>query len=189
MTKEEATYRLASAYIKEYRQVGGYLFTMKNVDRTKWIKFFERAAGYRSIVGWSPEEHVKSCFEKHGKILPFRIFGKTAIEAWEEYNHRYKNKIKNDYIVQMLDSYKKIKKWNKQEYDPTYYRSNILLMKRKTLSIYLLCLSKEYRILNKEQHYYTEEELDIKRVIVFTNKKVWNKMIEVLKDDFYQKGE
>ena len=184
MIKEDISYRLADAFIKEYRKTGNYLFSMKSVDKSKWWTHFEKASSYRYIKGWTPEVHVKSCFEKYGKILPYRLYGKTAIAAWEEYQHRYNENNKNDYVIQMLNKYKKIKKWG-GEYTPEFYKNNLMLLKRKMLSIHFLSLSKEFRRLNQEHHFYDEEELNIKRVIVYKNKKVFNKMKEVFGEDFY----
>jgi hypothetical protein len=184
MLKDEVSYRLASAFINEYRKHNSYLFTLKNVDKTKWWVHFEKASGYRSIKGWTPETHVKCCFEKYGKILPFRLYGKTAIEAWEEYHHRYDGKQSNDIITQMLDTYKKMKKWG-GEYTADFYKNNKLMLKRKNLSIHFLSLSKEFRKINDEEHYYDKETLNIKRTIVFRNKKLYKKMKELFGSDFY----
>ena len=184
MIKDEVSYRLASAFIIEYRKYNSYLFTMTSVDKTKWWIHFEKASGYRSIKGWTPEAHVKSCFEKFGKILPFRLYGKTAIEAWEEYHHRYEGKQGNDFLVQMLDTYKKIKKWG-GEYTPEFYDKNKIVLKRKTLSVHFLSLSKKFREINEEENYYDRDILNIKRTVVFKNKKVYKKMKEIFKEDFY----
>jgi len=183
--KEEASYGLARTFIEEYKKFGRYLFSMKTVDKSKWWVHFERAAGYRSIEGWTPEIHVKSCFEKYGIILPFRLFGKTAIEAWEEYHHRFEEKKTNNFIVQMLDTYNRMKK-QYGGYNPDFFKENLLLIKRGILSIHFLSLSKTFRELNKEKGFYDTDMLDIKRQVVCTNKKVFNKMKELFKDDFYR---
>ena len=185
MIKEEVSYRLASAFMKEYKNYGSYLFSMRNVDKTKWWVHFERAAGYRSIEGWTPETHVKSCFEKYGKILPFRIYGKTALEAWKEYHHRYDEPNKNSFVIQMLGTYKKMKKWG-NGYDSKFYEANKLAIRRKLLSIHFLSLSKAFRELNEIERYYDDDMLDIKRSIVYTNKKLYSKMKELFNDDFYE---
>ena len=185
MLKEEASYGLARTFIEEYKKFGKYLFSMKTVDKSKWWVHFERAAGYRSIKGWTPEIHIKSCFEKYGIILPFRLYGKTALEAWEEYHHRFEEKKTNSFLIQMLDTYSRMKK-QYGEYNLDFYRDNKLLLKRKTLSVHFLSLSKEYRRINDEDNYYDKETLDIKRQVVCTNKKIFNKMKEVFKEDFYR---
>lgn len=185
MTKEEVSYRLADTFIKEYKQFDSYLFSMRTVDKSKWWTHFQKAAGYRSIKGWTPEVHVKSCFEKYGKILPFRLFGKTALEAWEEYHHRYEGKQSNDFVIQMLDTYKRIKKWSKDgSYDPEFYKNNVIFIKRGILSIHFLSLSKSFRMLNEVENFFDEETLNFKRAMVFRNKKLVNKMKEVFGEDF-----
>lgn len=192
MTKEEIAYRLADTFMREAKKHNSYSFSMRTVDKSKWWIHFQKAAGYRSIKGWTPEVHIKCCFEKHGNILPFRIYGKTAIGAWEEYHHRYEGKQTNDYVVQMLTTFKKIKKWNhpnrkflKDEYKPEYYVHNRMLLKRHNLSIHFLSLSREFRRLNEIENYYDEDDLNFKRAVVFRNKKLVNKMKEVFKEDFY----
>jgi len=184
MTKEEVSYRLADTFLKEYKKHNSYLFSMKTVDKSKWWIHFQKAASYRSIKGWIPEVHIKSCFEKYGKILPFRIYGKTAIGAWEEYHHRYEGKQTNNYVIQMLGTFKKIKKW-RGGYNPEYYKNNIYTIQRKTLSIHFLSLSKEFRKLNNEIGLYDIDVLNFKRAMVFRNKKLVNKMKEVFGKDFY----
>jgi hypothetical protein len=185
MTKEEVSYRLADTFMKEYKQFDSYLFSMRTVDKSKWWIHFQKAAGYRSIKGWNPEVHVKSCFEKYGKILPFRLFGKTALAAWEEYHHRYEGKQTNDFIIQMLDTYKRIKKWSDNDsYDPEYYKNNIMNIKRGNLSIHFLSLSKSFRRLNEVENFFYEEDLNFKRAVVFRNKKIVSKMKEIFGKDF-----
>jgi len=185
MTKEEISYRLADTFMREYKKFNSYLFSMKTVDKSKWWSHFEKAAGYRSIEGWTPEVHIKSCFEKYGKILPFRIYGKTAIGAWEEYHHRYEEKQGNDIVVQMLDTFKRIKKWNDGEgYNWGYYSANLRNIKRGILSVHFLSLSKEFRRLNEEENFYELETLNFKRAMVFRNKKLVIKMREIFGEDF-----
>ena len=185
MLKEEASYRLASAFINEYKKFGSYLFSMKSVEKSKWWIHFQKASGYRSIQDWNPETHVKSCFEKYGKILPFRIYGKTALEAWKEYHHRYEEKRTNNFVIQMLDTYNRMKK-QYDGYNPDFFRENLLLIKRGTLSIHFLSLSKSFRELNEEKGFYDAEVLDIKKQVVGANKKVYKKMKEIFKEDFYR---
>lgn len=188
MLKEEAAYRLAETFINEYKKFGKYLFNMKTVDKSRWWVHFERAAGYRSVKGWTPEVHVKSCFEKYGEIMPFRLFGKTALEAWEEYHHRYEEDGKNDYVVQMLDTFKKIKKWSHNGYKADYFNQDLIPFwyRRNNYSIHFLSLSKTFRERNRVEHLVDEEVLNTKRQVVFTNKQVYKKMQEVLGEDFYR---
>jgi len=188
MTKEEAIIRMANTYWIEASKNNLYIFkrgeTGEGIFKSKFFNHFEKAAGYRSIKGWKPEVHIKCCFEKFGAILPFRIYGKSALEAWNEYHHRYEGKQSNDFVVQMLNTFKKIKKW-KGEYNPEYYRNNIYFLKRKNLSIHFLSLSKEFRKLNEEIGLYDVDTLNFKRAMVFRNKKLVNKMKEVFGKDFY----
>lgn len=185
MIKEEISYRLAEAFMKESKKNGQYLFSMRTVDKSKWWVHFERTAGYRSIKGWTPETHVKCCFEKHGPILPFRLFGKTALEAWEEYHHRFDDVNKNDFVVQMLNTYKKMKKIY-GEYNPEFYKANQLFIRRGNYSIHFLSLSKSFRELNDKMFFYDEDVLDMKRIVVYTNKKVYKTMESLFGDDFYK---
>jgi hypothetical protein len=112
------------------------------------------------------------------------LFGKTALEAWEEYHHRYKGKQGNDYVVQMLDTYKKMKK-QYGKYCSEFYEKNRYQLQRNSFSVHFLCLSTEFRKMNEIENYFDKDVLNVKRQIVHTNKKVWGKMEELFGDDFY----
>ena len=184
MLKEEVAYRLSQSFFKEYKKrYNKILYNPKTVEKSKWWRYFEKAARFRNIDGWSPEIHVLSVFEKYNDVMPFFLYSDKALKAWEEYKAAFDHN-KNNYLVQMLDTYKKIKK-QYGEYNTDFYKDNLHLIKRKRYSIHFLSLSKVFREINDIEHIYSNEELDIKRIIVYNNKKVKEKMKEIFKEDLY----
>ena len=186
MIKEEVAYRLADEFLKEYKKTKPYpLYSLRTVDKSKWWVHFERASGYRCKEGWNPETHIKCCFDKFGPVLPFRIYGKKAEEAWEELHDNYDKVNRNDFLTQMLGTYKIMKK-EFGGYDTDFYKKKLLFIKRKSYSVHFLSLSKTFRELNREENIYDEEELNNKRLVVSRNKKVIKKMKELFGEDFYE---
>lgn len=192
ITRDEAAYRLAESFIKEYKKYDFKTFSMKNVETSKWWPYFQKAADYRTIEGWTPEIFIKCLFEKYGKILPFRIVGKSAEAAFNEYKHRYESSDPLMFIKGMLETFNKIKNWSieKNFNEPNFKEFfndpiNIEKAKRGQFSIYFLSICKPFIELNKEKNLIDRNTLTFKRLSVTSNKKLLSKMKETLKEDFY----
>ena len=192
ITRDEAAYRLAESFVKEYKKYDFKTFSLKNVEKTKWWIYFQKAADYRVIEGWTPEVYIKCLFEKYGKILPFRIVGKNAEKAFQEYKHRYEESDPTLYIKGMLETYKKIKQWSLDNgFEESNYieffnnTNNIERARRSQFSIYFLSICRPFIELNQEQEILDRNTLTFKRMSIASNKKVFAKMKEVLGENFY----
>ena len=192
MHKSEAALALADAFITEYRKYDFRFPSMKSIQRSKWWIHFERAAELRYLEDWNAIIWVKCQFEKNGKILPFQLYGKKAIDAFEEYKHRYiagRADRKLQIISAMLSTHKLIKKWcNKQnlpeiDYE-AYFKSNIDKFTRGQLSLYYLSICRPFM----ENFFPDQEDMDamkLKRAWVHKNKSLKAKLQEIMGDDFY----
>lgn len=197
MLKDEAALALADAFITEYRKFDFRFPSMKTIQKSKWWMHFERAAELRYIKDWNAKIWVKCQFDKYDKILPFRLYGKMAEEAFEEYKHRYisgQDDREKQIIVGMLATYKMIKNWSKKndindlggvDYE-SYFRNptNFDKFTRGQLSSFFLSVCKPF-VCN---YFPAQDEMDkmkLQRAWVHKNKKLKKKLIEIMGDDFY----
>ena len=186
MYLEEAAYLLAMSFSREYKKHDFRFPSINNIKNTKWWAHFLRAAELRSMENWNPDIWVKCQFEKEGKILPFQLYGKKAIDNFKEYSFRItdKDKDKESQVVSgMLSSYKKIKIWMKQNNTDKiedFFKDteNIKKVKNGQVSKYLLSVCRPtYSIIDKE-------DLMAKRAYIHQNKKIKETLKSVLGDVF-----
>jgi len=191
MYKDEAAMALADAFITEYRKHDFRFPTMKSIRKSKWWIHFERAAELRHIEDWDAKIWVKCQFDKYGKILPFRLYGKKAQEAFQEYKHRYldgEDDKERQLITSMLSTYKTIKIWCKKKNLPEinyneYFQNNINKAERGQLSQHFLSICRPFR--ENFEGVLDDDALMIKRAYVYKNKRLVNKLKEVMGNDFY----
>lgn len=192
MRKDEAAMALADAFITEYKKFDFRFPNKNNIQNSKWWIHFERAAELRYLKDWNPTIWVKCQFDKNGKILPFRLYGKKAEEAFQEYKHRYltgKEDRERQIISAMLATYKTIKLWCKKndidgiDYD-AFFEDRFDKYVRGQLSLHFLSICKPFMEL-----YFPEdhdlESMKLKRAWVHRNKKLKNKLKEIMGTDFY----
>ncbi len=192
MFKDEAAMALADAFITEYKKYDFRFPTMRTIRNSKWWIHFERAAELRYIEDWNAKIWIKCQFDKYGKILPFRIYGKKAEEAFQEYKHKYisgKEDRELQIISGMLSTYKSIKLWCKKndikdiDYK-LYFESNKQKIIRKQFSPYFLSICRPFM----EGNFLKEEDIDLlrlKRAWVYKNEKIKNKLLNIMGKDFY----
>jgi len=191
MRKDEAALELADAFITEYRKVDFRFPSMKTVTNSKWWIHFERAAELRYLKDWNARIWVKCQFDKYDKILPFRLYGKMAEEAFNEYKFRYiegQDDREKQVITAILATFNDVKVWckknNNGEINYSEYFKNPRIrqrIKRKELSLHFISICKSF----DNQGLIDSDSLKIKRAIVHKNKKLKNKLIEVMDNEFF----
>lgn len=183
--------KLAQAFIKINRGYDYKKITLKTLKKPKWWGHFLKAAQYyKNKPEWDPYLFVKCLFTKHGKIYPHILSWKTSWDIYLDYKEVVKEK-EIDYkeiANQLLQDYKKIKKWmeeNNKSFKSFFENKvNLMKIKRGLLSNWFLSLiTYTYQIHNFLD--IDENLLLAKRAIILKNKKIANKMKEVLGKYFY----
>lgn len=187
MTREEAAYDLAGEYLKFYKKYTYKIFSLNTIKNTKWWIHFLRAADLRYIDGWSAYKWVSAQFKKEGKILPFRLYGKRAIDNFQDYENLSEKENKDlTKLKGMLSTYKNIynniKNYNSFE---DFFEENEIKVKRGNYSKHFLSIFKPFIVYNKEHNILNEDELKIKRAILFKNEKIKSTLQKTLKENFY----
>ena len=146
---------------------------------------------------WDAYEYISFIFETYDKPLPFiLLYQKNWIAFLEHKESRTKN---NDlYIAKsILETLKEIKNWTeKNNYDNIAIYEffcdsrNYLFLKRGKYSPYFLSISrsflKKYFELPTEerQEIISEQDLMVKRITVKNNKKISNKLKQIMGDEY-----
>lgn len=195
--KDYEAYNLAKYFLNSYRKYSFKIFKLNNVKNTKWWKFFvETIEKYGEEKNWDAKKYIEVNFEEHGKILPFFLPGKKAFETFQNHMKRGERNVDEAVAKDLLLSYKIVNDWckkNNAEFSNEEFISNYvnqLKFKRKELSTYYVVISKSLFNFLQER---VRRELNInldkqkvlnKRAVIFNNKKITEKMKEILKDDF-----
>lgn len=185
---------------KNFLQYSDYLKYLKlsNITKTKWWQHFLKTIElHGKKKEWGARDFVKVQFDEFGQIYPFHLVSK---KAWNTYIEFYKKgKADKDITIakSLLNGYNKIKKWSKENgFDFINYKGffedkkNMFFINRKEFSLYFLTISKSflniYRNLtkNEKEDIISLNDFRIKRAYIFKNKKILNKIKEILGEEF-----
>ena len=199
MSLEREANRLAESYLRIFLSRFRYrLFSLKNVKETKWwSSFFKTASFFSQEKEWDPYKYVSFVFDINEKPLPFVLVNKGMWQSYKEHCQTRTNDKDNIVAKSLLTTFNEIKDWSlKNKYDTIsvekFFKDpkNFLFLKRGKFSPYFLATSrsfiKMYNTLGKEEReqIITEDDLMIKRLTVTNNKKISNKLKEVLGEEF-----
>lgn len=154
MREYDAAVLLAKFYIMEYNKYSYAFPTEKTIEKSKWWKFFLKAAKHKNLDRWEASVWVKCQFEKYGKVFPPQISGDNAIEAFEEYKHRFldgdKDQIKQ-VVAGISSGLKDVQLWCKRNNDDildysVYFDSPRIQqrIKRKEISHYFISVCRSF---------------------------------------------
>lgn len=199
MSKREEAINIARIYLKFFRGKFRYnLFSLKNIERTKWWSSFMKSASFFEEKGEKdPYEYIEFLFDNFEKPLPFSILYN---KNWDDFLDYRETKIQsNDLSIakSIVRTYNEILLWTKKNnyskiaiYEFFSDPKNFTFLKRGRFSPYFLSISKSFMIkyleLDEEEkeEIISEHDLKIKRVMVRRNKKLNNKLEEVLGDEY-----
>jgi hypothetical protein len=195
--EREAT-KLAEAYIKLFLGKFRYrLFSLKTLKESKWwSSFFKAASSFSQEEEWDPYKYTSYLFGIIDKPFPFMyVYGKN----WTGYTDYIRSRTKGDASVakSLLTTYIEIRDWSKKEtYDIIAVEAfftvpnNFMFLKRGKYSPYFLSISRSFmRIYNslteKEKNsIISQDDLIIKRRTVLNNKKISQKLCEILGEEY-----
>ena len=175
-------------------------YKLNEIKKSKWWNHFLKTVElYANEEKWNAEEFIKSQFEAKDKIFPFELIRKESWKIFLDYlNNKPKNSTEISIAKDLLNSYNMIKNWcykNKKEFSVEDYINNPInenLLKRNNgPSLYFLSISKSFRkfyenLNNEDKNKIGMIEIfDLKRSIIYSYKKIWNKMKEILNEEMY----
>lgn len=194
LREETIAFDLAKYFLLFYKKYTTKTFKLSSVKTTKWWNFFLKTAQeYSTLEDFDAYVWVASQFDKHGKILPYMIYGEGALKTFNEYKERFNINSTKQLAENLLLTYNVIKKWSKQNGFETINfseylnnKKNILFLERKNVNPILLTVVKSFIEMDRNirDKILSEEEISIKRSLIFSNKKIKNKLTEILKNEF-----
>ncbi len=198
MNYRKEAIRLAEIYLRNFTGKFRYrLFSMKNVEQSKWWSSFIKTASFFSDTeDWDPHGYVSFIFDLYEKPFPFVFVNQ---KNWIAFVEHKKSRTKDDMamVKSLLATYNEIKDWTKKNkydkiavYDFFSDPKNMVFLRRGKFSPYFLSISKSFmrkysELGEKErEEIMGKEELFIKRITVLNNEKLANKLKEVLGEEF-----
>lgn len=198
MNLEREAKKLAEAYLKFFLGRFRYrLFSLKDVKGTKWwSSFYKAASSFSKEKEWNAYEYAFFIFEINEKPFPFMfVYGKNWIAYKEHIQARTKGE--NTVATSLLNTFNEIKGWSRKNgYEGLAVEdffsnpNNFVFLKRGKFSPYFLSVSRSfikiYNSLTEEEKndIITENDIVIKRRTVLDNKKISQKLIEVLGEEY-----
>jgi len=194
---EIEAFNLSKFFLKRFKQYTFKTYRLNNVKNSKWWPHFLRVVEkHINKPEWNAERFVNFVFDEYGLIYPPQL---KKQEYWDEYLNKFRVKEYQTEVKiakEILNSYKYIKRWgsknNSKNSIEDFFNNpkTITLLERKIISPYFLCICKPflkmYANLTEEQRnsIISKKELKLKRVVLFSYRKVKDKMKEVLKENF-----
>lgn len=138
---------------------------------------------------WDIKKFIDIQFDEYGKILPFHLPRKEAWDIYIEYFRRGEVNKDKAVALALLNTYKRIRKFGTFE-EFFNDKKNMLFVIRGEISPYFLSISRSFlkvysKLTKKEKNnIIIKERLEICRAMVFSNKKILNKIKEVLGSEF-----
>jgi hypothetical protein len=188
---EKEAVKLAEAFSSFYKEYSYPLYRRNTLKKSKWWKFFFRAADmYSNLKDWDAYIWVACQFEKHGKRFPPQLVGQEAFDTFQEYKHRFREKKSSSLVRSLIDTYKKILDWSVETgNDPSLFltdKKNLFLLERGEINSAFFVVSKSFIALDEEikNKIISKEEFMTKRAMILNNDRLKNKMMEILGEDF-----
>ena len=183
---EKEALKLSEAFSSFYRKFGYPLYKYHSVKKSKWWKFFFKAADlYSNLPDWDAYVWVACQFEKHGKRYPPQLIGQEAFDTFQEYQHRFN--IKGGDGVSLAKSlymtYKTVKDWSeKNGYNKTNFRvfledeKNLFKLRRHDINNSLFTIVQSFYDVEESvrEGIINREEMMAKRAAIFRNDKIKN---------------
>jgi len=187
---EREAFLLAKSFLERYKKLDFRTFRISKVKESKWWKHFVSCVELRSSKKeWDTKRFIDIQFNEFGKILPFHLPTKKAWDIYIEYYRRGEVDKEKAVALGLLNSYKKIKKFGTYK-DFFNDKKNMLFVIRGELSPYFLSISRSFLKVyanlteNQKKNIISKEKLKISRAMVFSNRKILNKIKEALGKEF-----
>lgn len=183
--------------IENFKRTGKNLPIKIFLKEKWWNHFVKTATLYKDKPEWDPRLFIKTIFAKYDIPYPYHLSWKNTWKIYLEYKD-FVNSKGIDYVSiskTLLNDWKKIKRYfgEKEINLPEFFnnRNNIEKIKRGFLSIHFLSLCKTFKELNDQYLYIDHRTLFAKRLVILKNKKINDKMKEILGNEFLEeiKGE
>jgi hypothetical protein len=187
--KEQQAFILARAYLNEFSKLDVRHFHISSVKKTKYWKAFTKTVEFfGDEPEWDASKFVKVLFYAFGKIYPFQMATKKSWETYVDYYNRGEIDIETNIAKSLLNSHQFIKRWEEKNNKKFFSYDNTSLF--RNISPYYLSISQQfydvYCLLPEidKKRIIDKNDLETKRIMVNIHKKIYEKMKEVLGNDF-----
>ena len=169
--------------MKEFRsQFISRFNTFINLKDTssKWYKYFLKTVLlFSDNPEWDAGEFIRTNFEQRGKIYPTQLPNKLSWQTFLDYRENEDFTDDKNLIYILLEDFKKAKSYG-FDLDKMIYSIH-----NNEISNYFLSIFRPFIEYNKKNRVVSVTSLDAKRIEIKKNKKLYNKLKEVLKEKFY----
>lgn len=192
MFRDKEVLTLAKYFLQEYRKKRPYCTL--NALKKHWKYFEQTVDTFASNPEWNARAFILSLFEERD-VFPPMLPTKKSWETFIEYKHRfvYHDNEKN-LVSSLLNTYKKIKEWSERNgfncinYEAFFKdEKNRFFIKRNNFDTYLFTICKSFlQWYNQleDKSFLPEMKFISQRAMIFQNKKILNKMRQVLEKEF-----
>lgn len=179
INKEIEAFNLIKEFKNQFREKFDSFFYLK--DKTsKWYKYFlNTVLMFSDEPDWDAKEFIRTNFEQRGKIYPSQLPNKYSWQIYQEYKENKKFSDEKNLIYILLEDFKKAKSYD-FDLDKMAY-----IINNNEISNYFLSIFKPFVEYNKKNKVVSDLTLSAKRIKVKENKKLYDKLKEVLGDNFY----
>lgn len=188
MNKEFETFKLSLIYRTHFKKFDQRIFTAKTITNSKWWPYFEKVIDkFCDRENWDPSVFIEAqFFFKGGKVYPPELPTEKSWKNFLDYlNYKEKESDEETTVKNALNGFSSVKNFclknnipfGVSEYiDNDYNRKKI---ERNEIPIHFFLFSK---VFNKKFNIKD----DIKKTLVRSNKKLLEKIKNVLKEDYEQ---
>jgi hypothetical protein len=189
---------IAKVYLQYHKKYTNKIPSFTNIEGSKWWVYFMKCAMlYGNKEEWNTYKFIEAQFDTKGDVYPYEL---SKSDAWEIYlEYRKRDSDLEIYVARnLLATYNYMKDWSKDNgYDVPNYKKFFndpkqrFYIKRQSLSFYLFSILKSFyeefynKLSDEEKDSLIEvEELMKLRAVIYSNRKLKNKMQEVLGHEF-----
>lgn len=186
---EKEAYKLAKIFLAIYKKYSTIHFRLKKVDKSKWWKYFIKIAkDHMQEKDWNGYTFITAQFEEYGKVFPNQLLNKEAYQTYLDYKERLERDTLKQILTSIVETFKLVKAQSKGTLDIKKFLINNrskLLLGNINPYLFLFCKSfyEEFDYEDMESMFY-DEDIDVKRAVIFKEKKVISKLRSLLKDEF-----
>jgi len=185
---EQEAFALARAFLNEFSKLDPKHFRISNVKNSKyWKAFIKTVEMFGKNPEWDCYKFVEIQFYEFGKIYPFQLATKRAWDTYFDYYSRGEVDAEKNIAKSLLNSYQFIKRWEEKNKKKFFTHENYTMF--NNISPYYLAISQSfydtYCLMPEvdKKKLISENDLNIKRIMVVRNKKIFSKLKEALKNE------
>ena len=162
--------------------------TRKEVLLRKNKKYFENTVDlFSNREEWDVNKFIKCMFDYYGDIWPAQLPQEKNWKIYIEYKNKYEKNIYKEIAEELLSTYNRVKIATKGDYKKYFEEKRHEILRGNTSVLFFLFCKSFYSSFSEEEInkiYGENKDIELRKNYIKTNKKIINKLKEVLNDDF-----